>query len=567
MTQNTDVIIIGAGGGGPVVAKELGEKGINVILLEAGPWYGNIKWPAPNQEHGPISSSKPEDLSIEVLGKSFTNYESDMNDIITGKLRWGPADRSQNPWTRNIPQEGFTWQSSGVGGSTLVYFANSPRAYPIAIDTIWPISYREMIPYYEKVEAALSVSPAPMTPKEELFFYGAKKAGWSLLKSPNVISPGYRPQPNAILSPHPDINNSDFIFNGHSEGCTLCGHCVNGCRIGPEAEKVAKRSTLVSYIPYALKTGRVAVRPNTFVTKILTEEDNKEGLKSLGVRFRDTWTGETGELYAKVVVMAAGAIESPRLWLNSKLPDNPWVGKGLTNHWFDCVAGIFDEKVLINVLGTSCIEPYIGQNSAARFDYPGLGVIQLLGISPGLFSTILYSLSKEGYNFLRKPNPSEPWDVKGRVAGKELLEFMKEYPRTLSVLIFTDDEVNQKNGVTLDPFLRDAHGRIPKIKYEPSNTDKKKRDTLCAIAADILKKAGAKKIIRPNLPPRLFIHIESTMRIGTVTDADCEALQVKRLFIADNSVHYNSLGGPNPTLTTQALAVRTAEKLAERYFS
>ena len=57
------------------------------------------------------------------------------------------------------------------------------------------------------------------------------------------------------------------------------------------------------------------------------------------------------------------------------------------------------------------------------------------------------------------------------------------------------------------------------------------------------------------------------MRMGYVTDSDCEALQVKRLFIADNSVLYNSLGGANPTLTTQALATRTAERLAIKYFS
>jgi Choline dehydrogenase and related flavoproteins len=567
MTYNTDVLIIGAGGGGPVVAKELGEIGLKVVLLEAGPWYGNRKWPAPNQEHGAVSSSEPEDLSIDILHKCFTNYESDMNDIAAGKLRWGPANRNDNPWSRNIPQEGFAWQSSGVGGSTLLYFANSPRAHPIAVNGIWPISYNEMIPYYEKVEAELSVSPAPMTTKDELFFYGAKKAGWSLLKTLNVTSPGYRPQPNAILSPHPDINDANFKFDGDSEGCTLCGHCVNGCCIGPRVEKVAKRSTIASYIPYALKTGRVEVRPNTFAVKILADKDKGEGLKAVGVRFRDTWTGETGEINARAVVMAAGAIESPRLWLNSKLPDNPWVGKGLTNHWFDCVAGIFDEKVLLDVIGSSGIEPYIGQNSAARFDYPGLGVIQLLGLSPGLYSTILYSLSNDGYNFLRQPEPDEPWDIKGRAAGKELVEYMAEYPRTLSVLIFTSDEANQKNGVTLDALLRDAHGSIPKIKYEPSAADKKKRDTLAAIAADILKKAGAQKIIRPNLPPGLFIHIESTMRIGYVTDSNCEARQVNRLFIADNSVHYNSLGGPNPTLTTQALAIRTAEKLVNKYFN
>ena len=61
------------------------------------------------------------------------------------------------------------------------------------------------------------------------------------------------------------------------------------------------------------------------------------------------------------------------------------------------------------------------------------------------------------------------------------------------------------------------------------------------------------------------------MRMGasesdSVLDANAEARWVKRLFIADNSALSNGLGGPNPTLTTQALATRTAEKIFQRYF-
>jgi choline dehydrogenase-like flavoprotein len=565
MTHDTDAIIIGAGGGGPVIAKELGEKGIKVLLLEAGPWYGHKKWPQPNKERGAVSDASPENLSIELLGNAFTDYEDDMNNYVTGKFRWGHADRNRPPWFRSIPRGGFIWQSSGVGGTTLLYFANSPRAFPEVIENVWPLSYRELIPYYEKVETTLPVSPAPMTAKEELFFYGAQKAGWPLLKTLNVTSPGYRPQPNAILPPHPSINDPSLKFDGRTEGCTLRGHCINGCNIGPNVDKVAKRSTLVSYIPLALKTGLVEISPNTFVTKILTET-HKDGLRAVGVRYRNTWTGETGEIKAKIVVMAAGVIETPRLWMNSKLPHNPWVGKGLTSHWFDCVSGIFDEQVLLNILGIPDVKPYVGHNSAARFDYPGVGVIQGFGTGPGIFSSFLFTLSKD-YNFLGQPNPDEPWDIKGRVVGRELKELMLEYPRTLSLLIFTDDEVNQQNEVTLSSLLKDEHGPIPVINYLPSNNDKQKRDKLAVISADILKKAGAKKIIRSDCAPYLFVHMQSTMRMGHVVDTNCEALQVKRLFIADNSVLYNSLGGPNPTLTTQALATRTAEKLTGKYFS
>ncbi|QHQ63372.1 FAD-binding protein [Anaerocolumna sedimenticola] len=564
MTTNADVIIIGAGGGGPVAAKELGEKGIKVLLLEAGPWYGNKKWPHPNQERGAQSDSNPDNLSNRILQNCFTDYESDMNDTVAGKFRWGSADRSRAPWFRDIPQGGFAWQISGVGGTTLHYLANSPRALPLAVDGAWPISYRELIPYYEKVEATLPVSVAPITTKEELFFYGAKKAGWTLLKTHDIITPGYQPQPNAILPPDPDINNPDFTFDGNNPGCTLRGHCINGCNIGPTVEKVAKRSTLVSYIPLALKTGNVEVRPNTFVTKVLTE-NVKEGLRAVGIKYKDTWTGETGELRAKVVVLAAGSIETPRLWLNSMLPGNPWVGKGLTNHWNDIVSGIFDEKTLMNIVEVPSTEPWIGQTSAARFVYPGLGIIEGLGLSPGFHSSLLYTLGKK-YNFLRKPEPNEPWDMKGRVVGQELKKYMLEYPRTLNMLILTDDEVNQKNGVDLNPILKDEHGSIPVIKYKPSKNDKEKRDRLALIAADMLKKAGAKKILRSDALPNLYAHIHSTMRIGFVVDTNCEAFQVKRLFLADSSVLYNSLGGSNPTLTTQALAVRTAENLAKKYF-
>jgi len=567
MNIDFDVIVIGAGGGGPVVAKELGENGIKVLLIEAGPWYGNIKWPNPNAEPGAVSSASYEDLNIDILKKSFTDLEDDMNNLISGKFRWGPANREQGPWIRKMAQRGYVWQNAGVGGSTLHYFANSPRAYPQTVDNAWPISYQELIPYYEKVEATLPVNPAPATAKEDLFYYGAKKAGWQLLETPDVTSPGYRPQPAAIFRVNPRLNDPDFnLQNNRSVGCTLRGHCVNGCHIGPTIEGVAKRSTLVSYVPRALNTGNVEVRPNTFVTKILTEEDLEEGLHAVGVLYRDTWTGETGELRARVVVMAAGSIETPRLWLNSKLPENAWVGKGLVNHWFDCVAGIFDEKVLIDILGVSDVKPFVGQNAAARFDYRGLGVIQTFGMSPGIYSSMLYATSDKGYNFLRQSDSKVPWDIEGLVVGEQLKEFMRNYPRTLSVLIFTDDEVNQRNGITLDPELKDENGFIPVINYQPTKQDEEKRDQLATIATDILRKAGAKTIIRSNWPPNVFIHIQCTMRMGYVTDTDCEAKQVKRLFIADNSVLYNGLGGPNPTLTTQALATRTSVKIINKYF-
>jgi choline dehydrogenase-like flavoprotein len=566
---DADVIVIGSGGGGAVMAKEIGEKGLKVLVLEAGPWYGNSKWPNPNRERGAELSFSHADLDIGIYKRIFNMYENNMNDGISGVFRFGPADRRRPPWHRIMRQKGDIWQISGVGGTTQHYYGNSPRAYPVAVDNIWPVDYRELIPYYEKTEATLPVEFAPTTAKEELFFYGAKKAGWSLNPTLDVINPGYRPQPNAVLRTNEHLMDSNYSMEQLSNmvGCTLRGHCGNGCTTGPSVDKIAMRSTLVSYIPLALKTGNVAIRPNSFAIKILTDQDSKDGPRTTGVRFRDTWTGEIGELTAQVVVMAAGGIESPRLWLNSGLPYNEWVGRGMTTHYFDCISGIFEEKDLMRILGTPGIYPFVGHTSGGRVDFPGFGSLEITGWSPGLTASVSYGSSETGYASVHPREPGALWNIRGRVVGQELKELMLNYNRTMHVLVITDDEPLYRNGVTLDPLLRDEHGPIPVTHYSPSKKSIERREQLTKYAAELLHQAGAKIIIRSDLPIGLVVHIGCTMRMGFVTDTNCEAHQVKRLYIADNSIHFNSLGGANPTLTTQALATRSADKLVDKYFS
>ncbi|WP_096437250.1 GMC family oxidoreductase N-terminal domain-containing protein [Alteribacter populi] len=569
MTTNPDVIIIGAGGGGPVVAKELGELGLQVLVLDAGPWYGNKKWPKPNESRGEKASDSADDLDVTLYRDQLTRLENDMNDTVTGKFRWGAADRRRAPWFRNIPDQALLWQNAGIGGTTLHYYGNCPRPYPDSINNKWPISYETLIPYFEKVEATLPVEFAPITAKEELFYYGAEKAGFSLHATLDVTSPGYRPQPNAILPPNEHLMDPSYSLEelSHMEGCTLSGHCEQGCPYGPTTEKIAKRSTNVSYVPLALKTGNVSFRPNTYVTKVLTEEDESKGVRAVGVQIRDTWTGEVEELRAGVVVMAAGCVETPRLWLNSDLPENSWVGRGLTNHYMDAVTGTFDENDLKEILGTSTIDPFVGHTSGARLDYPGIGMIESLGNSPGLSAQFLFGFSHAGYDSLNNSNPNEGlWEKRGRIVGPKLKKAMSGYRKTLTLLIITEDDVQFQNRVELDPFIKDEHGHVPIVTYTPSKRDEEKRNELVKIATEMLRQAGAKEMIRSDLPPNLYIHLESTMRMGFVVDSSCEAYQVKRLYIADNSVHYNSIGGVNPTLTTQALATRTAELLADKYF-
>ena len=134
-----DVIVIGAGGGGPVVAKELAARGLDVLLLEAGPRHGQVE-------------------------KDWSHFEDDQNNLFKGALRWGPADRTRTNWFRETPQRSYITQVAGVGGTTTHYFGNCPRAMPGVFNDyggadreaydrahLFPFGYEEMKRYYRWV--------------------------------------------------------------------------------------------------------------------------------------------------------------------------------------------------------------------------------------------------------------------------------------------------------------------------------------------------------------------------------------------------------------------------------
>jgi choline dehydrogenase-like flavoprotein len=568
MTKSYDVVVVGAGGDGPVAAWKLAAAGLSVLVLEAGPFYGNEKWPKPNEAAGAATSSSVSDLSGELLDEQFTAREFEM----VNKLLFGPADHERGFWFRKFPGDGAILQCAGVGGTTLHYTGCHPRAYPASVDEQghWPIDYADLLPYYREVEELCEVTPAPVTAKEELFFRGAARAGWDLVEDLNVTDPGYRPQPNAIRQPdaklHVDADYDGDFTSPDVEGDTLALGDIAGNphpRGAPYEEK-AKRASNVSFVPAALRTGNVTIRPNAFVTNVRTETHLGDAPTATGVSYRDTWSGRTDRVDADVVVLAAGAIETPRLWLNADLPENPWVGRGLTIHFGDNVMGLWDGDDLAATLGKRTVDQHEGQDIAARFDYPGLGMLQTVGTTPGVGAILGFGASASGFAFENDPEAA-PWDSVGRLAGAKLKRVLSDYRRMLQILVVSDDRPHRRNGVTVSPVLSDEHGPIPLVNYEPSDGDRRRRDELAEIAADILREAGAAYVHRSDSPPTA-LHVHSTMRMGKVVDDACEAYDVRRLFVADHSALANGVGGANPTNTGQALAARTAEQIVDRYF-
>jgi choline dehydrogenase-like flavoprotein len=558
-----DVIIVGAGSGGAAVAKELAQRGLDVLMLEAGPQHKNTE-------------------------RDFTHFELDQNSVLNGVLRFGPADRTRPAWLRELPQQSAISQVAGVGGTSLHYFANYPRAFPGAFMGFnganpnaydrahqFPFTYQELIPYYNWVEKTMPVQTAAMGVKEEIFLSAAERMGLRHNTRKDVVFDSFRPQENAILQPRGFAGRTAdprLVQFPLSRGCTFCGHCLQGCYTPLRAPRnlKAKRSADNSYIPMALTANRwsrngkpVTIVPNAFATKIHLDNQGQAS----GVTWRDTFTGALTTETAKVVVLAAGAIESPRLWLNSGLPNpNDWVGRGMTDHHFDLVIGRLPRDS-----GASR-----GVSSGARVDFPGRGSMEQVGVGPGGLAQFSY-LSDSGVIGLYDngaPVGTAGADAVGRYAGKAFKNYFSEIDRMFIVVVLTDDDVEPQNRVTLSTnFPPDEHGQIPTVTVNGrgrSARTRANREFLTQKAVQLVRAAGGQQVTRVNFAP-LLLHMHSTLRMGqsaadSVLDESAEARWVKRLFVADGSAMANGLGSPNPTLTIQAVATRTAEKIFSRYF-
>jgi choline dehydrogenase-like flavoprotein len=443
-------------------------------------------------------------------------------------------------------------------------------------DHAFPFSYEELRRYYEWVEATLPVQTAPMGTKDQIFLEAARSIGLPLQTTKDITGAAFRPQENAILQPGGNAalsTDPDRLRYPDATGCTMCGSCVQGCYepIGAPINHKAKRSTANSYIPMAVTADRWAASgkaltlvPNAYATEVHSEWGRNGRKVVTGVTWRNVESGEVFREDARVVVMAGGCIETPRLWLNSGLPNlNGWVGRGLTNHAKDLVIGVMPFET----------NSFMGPGSSSRADFPGRGSMQVLTFGPG-FQSFAQSFSESGVRGLydNGGGATGPWDgPAGRPLGNEMKDMLANLDRLMNIVCFTDDDVEFDNRVDLSTSFSDEHGPVPRIvASRRSLRTRSNRNFLAAKATEILRAAGAERVIRMDWAP-LFLHMQSSMRMGhnalnSVLDSNAESRWVDRLFVADNSALANAVGGPNPTLTTQALATRTSEKIFTRYF-
>lgn len=288
MTERFDIVTVGSGAGGGVVAGELASRGRRVLQLELGP-------------HRTASD--------------FTRWEAKATHDLWWPVRFALIDGGKGGAVALVA-------GRCVGGSTTINTKVALRAHDRDFDK-WhaasgfvndrgrPFGASDLASHYDRVEAFLGVRERTDWPKSVL-----------------TVEPGFRAL-DAGLEPvrsYTDVN------------CSRCGSCLQGCPTN------AGKSTLNTYIHSALATGQLELRPDSCVERVLIE-DRGAGPEAVGVEYRDA-ENELHQVEAGTVVVAAGTLNTPQLLLRSELPSSPstrLIGRNLGFHPARLVYGLFDE--------------------------------------------------------------------------------------------------------------------------------------------------------------------------------------------------------------------------------
>ena len=537
-----NAVVIGAGAGGGVVAKELSEAGVRVALLERGRWYT-------------ANDCRKDDLRNQrtsVLGNN-SGPDDERNPRVF-------VDRDANRHIVLPSEGGYSNNAACVGGGTLTYGAMAWRYQPkdfrmrstygapegSTLDD-WPISYDDLAPFYEKAEYEIGVSgdvnndpfkgprarPLPMPPLSPTREYEILKPAAQRL--------GLHPFDLPML-------RNSVPYNGRPP-CMRCRWCV-----GFVCEVDAKCGTHNTVIPRALATGLCDLRLGCMVKEILTTEQGK----ITGVSYFDAHD-RLQEQPADLVIISGAAIESARLLLNSKSRLFPnglgnrfdWVGRNLQGHAYSGATGLFDFDTYDDVGPGACI---------AICDY-NHG-------NPGLRGGAM--LANE---FIRLPYQAVDMPPNGIRWGKAHKDFMrKAYRRTIKVMGPTQEMPVFDSRVQLDPSLRDFWGMpVAQLSGYRHPHTLEIAGVMAKKAELWLKEAGAIQTWR-NLPGNGISggqHQAGTCRMGndpktSVVDSWCRVHDTENLYVIDGSVHVTN-GGFNPVLTILANAYRASAHLVQSW--
>ena len=504
-SDEVDLVIVGAGAGGSVLAQRLARAGWRIVIIEAGPfWHPDEDW---------------------------VSDEAGSHELYwTQKRIIGGAD----------PIElGKNNSGRGVGGSMVHYAGYCPRFHPSDMETYsrdgvgadWPIRYADLQGHYEQVERELPVagqdwpwghphrypfSPHPISGAAAKLWEGARNRGIDMRVGPVGIV------------------NGTF---GNRPHCIYRGYCLQGCKVN------AKASPYVTHLPDALAHD-VEIRSNCMAARVeLDETGHASGVTYIR-------EGEQTERCqrARFVAVAGYSIETPRLLLNSTSARFPHglcngedqVGRYVMVQGASQTAGRWPEELrMYKAPPPELSSEQFYETDPARGFTRGFSIQTVSPMPIGWAEHVL----ADGH-----------W-------GAALREYMRDYNHWATIGVLNELLAHPENRITLAEE-KDPYGLpVARMDYTLQDNDKKNMAYSTTVITDILKAAGAQDV----LTIHRFAHLIGGARMGSspetsVVDANQRAWAVPNLFLSDGSV-CPTQGAANPALTIMALASRLAERM------
>ncbi len=541
--KHVNAVIVGAGAGGGIVAKELTAAGLAVVLLERGKW----------QYFSDHTNDELQSQRTTVLGNAYGPDDERHRRVV---------QQGDGSWKVVLPSEGgYNNVAACVGGGTLSYGAMAWRFMPqdfrmkstygaVEGSTLedWPLSYDDLEPYYEKAEWEIGVAgddtqnpfapprrkPQPMPPFEY------SKEGHMLAAAAERL--GRRP------FPIPMLRNS--VPYGGRNACIHNRTCVGfACPVG------AKNGTHNTVIPVALSTGLCELRTECVAAEVVVNDVGR----ATGVRYFDSENREQVQT-ADLVIVSASATETARLLLNSKsrlFPNGAgnrydWVGRNLQGHAYAGAYGLFEEEVYDDFGPGACV-------ALCDFNHG----------NPGLIGGAMLAneFIRMPYLFSNVRPPGEPrW-------GEAHKRFQREYFKRHAAVQGPVQELPVFEArVEVDPVVKDFWGiPVARLSGRRHPNDMEVGRFVAARAEEILREAGAFRTWT-KLPGSGLSggqHQAGTCRMGddpktSVVNRYGRMHDIDNLFIADGSLHVTN-GGFNPSLTIMALAYRVSHHITREW--
>ncbi|MDN5863791.1 MAG: GMC family oxidoreductase [Gammaproteobacteria bacterium] len=505
--DEVDFAIVGTGAGGGTLACKLAEAGFSVVGFDAGAWW------------------RP----LEEFASDETHQE---------KLFWTDERICDGD---NPLKLGSNNSGKAIGGSTVHFAMVSLRFRPewlksrslLGYGADWPLDWREMWRYYTEVEQALKIAGPvnyPWGPPRPRYPYRAHElnaAALVLAKGCEAMGIPWSETPLATVS----------APRGRSPPCVYRGFCVSGCSTN------AKQSALITWIPRAVKAG-AEIRDLAMAGRI---ETNDAGYVTGVHYYRE---GQWRFQRARNVVVAGYAIETPRLLLssaNSQFPDglansSGLVGKNLMAQTNQAAWGVMEDE----------IRWYKGPPSLAvteHWNYTDTG--------KDFFG---------GYAYMSQGPLPRAWvsSLAGNrgLWGDALLRAMEKYNHQAGLKIVGEVLPQERNRVALADE-KDRYGLpIARVTYSLCDNDKALVKHALNFMSQSLSVVGARDIWTESDDT---CHLNGTARMGddprtSVVNADCRSWDIPNLWVCDGSV-FPTVGGVNPSLTIQAIACRTADRI------